>query len=153
MTDLLDHAKAELALWDATSGVEISVLTGMTDAERAYRDAPETVRQLVAEVEKLRGAAKTLGKIIDDSLWDVATATDSLDLLDENRDGDWMLIFERLAELRPARDAALAEVERLRARETKLRELAANPETYSGTGIITVRPARILAVLDAEPTR
>jgi ABC-type transporter Mla subunit MlaD len=70
-------------------------------------------KELLAEIERVKAAAKTLGKIIDDSLMDVARATDSLDLLDEDRDGDWMLIFERLAALRPDRDAARAEVARL----------------------------------------
>lgn len=77
-------------------------------AELSYAD-------LVAEIEKLRRAAKTLGKIIDDSLTDVLKATDSHDLIGEDGDGDWMVVFERLMELRPARDVALAEVERLRA--------------------------------------
>lgn len=72
------------------------------------------IPELIAELEKLRRAAKTLGKIIDDSLTDVLKATDSNDLIGENGDGDWMLVFERLAELRPARDAALAELEALR---------------------------------------
>jgi hypothetical protein len=72
-------------------------------------------RELVAEMERLQSAAKTLGKIINDSLTDVLKATDSYDVIGEDGDGDWMLVFERLMELRPARDAALAEVERVRA--------------------------------------
>lgn len=73
------------------------------------------IRDAIARIEKLQSAAKTLGKIINDSLMDVAKATNSLDLLDEDRDGDWMLIFERLAELRPQRDEARAQVDRVRA--------------------------------------
>jgi hypothetical protein len=78
-------------------------------------EARSLVPELVAEVVKLRRAGKTLGKVIDDSLTDVVNATDSHDLIGEDGDGDWMLVFERLAELRTARDAALAEVEELRA--------------------------------------
>lgn len=43
-----------------------------------------------------------------------------------------------------------AEVERLRATVERVRELAGNPETYSGTGVVTVTPRRILAALDAD---
>lgn len=75
------------------------------------REAPG----LVAEVERARAAAKTLGKIIDDTLTDVREATGSDDLIGADGDGDWMAVFERLAELRPARDAARAEVDRVRA--------------------------------------
>lgn len=77
--------------------------------------ARELVPELIAEVERLQGAAKTLGKIIEDTLTDVKNATNSQDLIGEDGDGDWMAVFERLAELRPARDAARAEVDRLKA--------------------------------------
>ncbi|MBP3087014.1 hypothetical protein [Mycolicibacterium fortuitum] len=43
-----------------------------------------------------------------------------------------------------------AEVERLRATVERVRELAHNPETWSGTGVVTVTPRRILAALDAD---
>lgn len=77
--------------------------------------ARELVPALIAEVERVRGACKTLGKHLDATLTDVKNATDSHDLIGEDGDGDWMLVFERLAELRPARDAARAEVDQLKA--------------------------------------
>lgn len=111
------------------------------------------IRDAIARIEKLQSAAKTLGKIIDDSLMDVARATDSLDLLDEYRDGDWMLIFERLAELRPARDAALADVERMRVREANLRSIGERLCDMEGQRVANwnaVLGREILAALDAE---
>lgn len=103
---------AESILFDGSGE---TMVYGLPDNDGEFiADARTLVPELVAALERLKEAAKTLGKHLDASLMDVARATDSLDLLDEDRDGDWMLIFERLAELRPARDAALAEVERLR---------------------------------------
>jgi hypothetical protein len=54
MPDIIDRAKESLDLWDKTIGVEIEITYGMTAAEDAYRNAPELVRELVAEVERLR---------------------------------------------------------------------------------------------------
>ncbi|AEJ93023.1 hypothetical protein I5H93_gp053 [Mycobacterium phage SuperGrey] len=61
----VERAKADMELWDRTPCVEIEVLTGMTAAEDAYRRAPETVAELVAEVERLR--AEKLGLEISES--------------------------------------------------------------------------------------
>ncbi len=53
MSDLTDRAKQALELWDKTTGVEITVFTGMVDAEAAYYAAPELVRDLLAEIVRL----------------------------------------------------------------------------------------------------
>lgn len=55
-----------------------------------------------------------------------------------------------LVETHNDRADLLGEVERLRATVERVRELAHNPETYSGTGVVTVTPRRILAALDAD---
>ncbi|QNN97996.1 hypothetical protein SEA_GANDALPH_52 [Mycobacterium phage Gandalph] len=65
MSDVVERAKADMELWGRTPCVEIEVLTGMTAAEDAYRRAPETVAELVAEVERLR--AEKLGLEISES--------------------------------------------------------------------------------------
>lgn len=57
MTGVVERAQAALELWDNTFGVEINVSYGMVAAEQAYRDAPELVRDLAAEVERLRAKA------------------------------------------------------------------------------------------------
>ncbi|AIM50998.1 hypothetical protein SEA_MODRAGONS_55 [Mycobacterium phage Modragons] len=54
MSDVVERAKADMELWGRTPCVEIEVVTGMTAAEDAYRRAPETVAELVTEVERLR---------------------------------------------------------------------------------------------------
>jgi hypothetical protein len=54
MSDVVERANQSLDLWDHTSGVEIEILTGMVAAEDAYYNAPDLVRELVAEVERLR---------------------------------------------------------------------------------------------------
>ncbi|AAN12451.1 hypothetical protein PBI_CHE8_53 [Mycobacterium phage Che8] len=56
MSDVVERAKADMELWGRTPCVEIEVVTGMTAAEDAYRRAPETVAELVTEVERLRAA-------------------------------------------------------------------------------------------------
>lgn len=54
MSDIVDRAKAALELWDHTYNVSIEVHTGMYAAEDAYRNAPDMVSELVAEVKRLR---------------------------------------------------------------------------------------------------
>ncbi|OHU64046.1 hypothetical protein [Mycobacteroides chelonae] len=52
MSELTDRAKESLHLWDGAD-VEMFVRYGYNEAETAYRQAPELVTQLVAEVEQL----------------------------------------------------------------------------------------------------
>lgn len=52
--DVTDRARAALQDWDRTYSVEIFVRDGMTASETHYRNAPELVRELLAEVERLR---------------------------------------------------------------------------------------------------
>lgn len=51
MSELLDRARESLRLWDGCD-VEMFVRYGYDDAETAYRQAPELVTQLIAEVER-----------------------------------------------------------------------------------------------------
>ena len=53
MSELINRAKRYINLWDNASCVEIEILTGMVDARDAYYAAPDLVRELVAEVERL----------------------------------------------------------------------------------------------------
>ena len=57
MSELISRAKRYIDLWDNTTCVEIEVLTGMVDARDAYYAAPDLVRELVAEVERLQSQA------------------------------------------------------------------------------------------------
>ena len=53
MSDVVERAKDALSLWDKTIGVEIEITYGMEAAKEAYENAPEMVRELVAEIERL----------------------------------------------------------------------------------------------------
>ena len=64
-----------------------------------------------AEVEKLRRGGKELGRIIERQCRDVLNITGLHHLIGPDGDGDWGLVWERLAEMA----AAGAEVEKLRA--------------------------------------
>ncbi|MFV8049895.1 hypothetical protein [Mycobacterium sp. 48b] len=57
------------------------------------------VAELVAEVERLRSACKTLGGIVESQCQMVLNITGLHHLVDETGDGDWGLIWEKLAEL------------------------------------------------------
>ena len=76
MSDIVERAKVDLALWDATTGVVIEVRTGLVAAEDAYRNAPELVRELVAEVERLQHELRDAARRIKAFAKDCATHGD-----------------------------------------------------------------------------
>jgi hypothetical protein len=75
---------------------------------------------LVNEVEKLRRGGKELGRIIERQCRDVLNITGLHHLIGPDGDGDWGLVWERLAEMA----AAGAEVEKLRGALETIRGLA-----------------------------
>lgn len=56
MSELIDRARESLRLWDGAD-IEMFVRCGYCDAETAYRQAPELVTQLIAEIERLEKRA------------------------------------------------------------------------------------------------
>ncbi|OBF14430.1 hypothetical protein [Mycolicibacterium conceptionense] len=66
---------------------------------REYRYLVDELVRQSAEVERLRGACKTLGQIIENQCQMVLNITGLHNLVDETGDGDWGLIWEKLAEL------------------------------------------------------
>jgi hypothetical protein len=64
------------------------------------------VERLTKELEKTSRAAQTLGRIIEQQCRDVLDATGMHPVIDEDGDGDWELVWERLAEMGRARKAA-----------------------------------------------
>lgn len=65
------------------------------------------VRELVAELERARRACKTLSETVEKQCRMALDASGLHHLIDEDGDGDWGLVWERLAEHK-------AEVEKLR---------------------------------------
>ena len=59
----------------------------------------EVKAEAIADTEKVRQAARTLGKIIDDQCRDVLEITGAYDLVGEDGDGDWGAVWDRLREL------------------------------------------------------
>lgn len=58
------------------------------------------VPELVAEVERVKSAAKTLGEIIESQCRMALDATGLHHLIDETGDGDWGAVWENLLEMR-----------------------------------------------------
>lgn len=84
----------------------------------------ERITELEAELEKQKRGGRTLGKTIDRTLKDVVAAVGVEDMIDEDGDGDYAAVFEKLFELRPARDAAIARAEKAEATITRVRAYA-----------------------------
>jgi hypothetical protein len=90
MSDLTDRIRSEASIADRP---------GQHDRLEAI--AVE-VEALTAERDRLKRGGRTLGKTLDYWLLLVADVTNSRDMLDEDGDGDWALIAERLAAMKVA---------------------------------------------------
>lgn len=90
------------AIWTASRNDEGTIsVTGANVVARAVLAVADAEQaELRAEIERLRRGAQTLGKIIDDQCRMVLDATGLHDLVDEDGDGDWGAIWDRLFELR-----------------------------------------------------
>lgn len=106
-----------------------------------------------AEVEKLRRGGKELGRIIERQCRDVLNITGLQHLIGPDGDGDWGLVWERLAEMA----AAGAEVEKLRAALETIKAITTASELAHKIAVdlcggtpspFTVVGADILAVIE-----
>lgn len=106
-----------------------------------------------AEVEKLRRGGKELGRIIERQCRDVLNITGLHHLIGPDGDGDWGLVWERLAEMA----AAGAEVEKLRAALETIKAITTASELAHKIAVdlcggtpspFTVVGADILAVIE-----
>ena len=71
----------------------------MTADAEFIAQARTLIPELIAEVETLRRGGKELGRIIESQCQMVLNITGLHDVIDEDGDGDWGLVWEKLAEL------------------------------------------------------
>lgn len=143
MTDL-DHPLDLAAIRAEVDDVNLERAVGNFAVARHLA----TILALCDEVEKLRGAARTLGKSLDAELTDILNATNSQDLIGDDGDGDWMLVHERLHALGSNLASARTENARLRAVIAKVEKaLDQHPECdqYSPNDVITCGWKRAVA--------
>ena len=117
-------------VWTADGDRFISAPVRIADAN-LIANAPTWLAELVervkvaeAEVKRVREAAHTLGKIIDNQCRDVLDITGAHDLIDADGDGDWGVIWDLLreqAQKGQRAEAAEAAIERVRALADRLK--------------------------------
>ena len=88
---------------------------GCSTAVAMAEDPDNGLVLLLAELERTKRGARELGRILDRTLRDALDASGRHDAIEEDGDGDWGVVWETLAELRPRAEKAEAENERLRA--------------------------------------
>lgn len=106
----------------------------------------ERVKVAEAEVKRVREAAHTLGKIIDNQCRDVLDITGAHDLIDADGDGDWGVIWDLLreqAQKGQRAEAAEAAIERVRAAVERA-------ETRGGGYAGILHGSEILRALDGD---
>lgn len=91
----------------------------MSTSERDKVNLLAEVDRLTGERDVLKRGGAQLGRIIDRHVEWVLDATDMHDAIDEDGDGDWELIWEKLAALRPDRDQLQARLDKVRALHRK----------------------------------
>jgi len=97
------------AIWEASRADE-----GTISATGADHVASAVMVVADEEQETLRRGGHQLGRIVDRQCRDVLDATGLHHLINKDGDGDWALVWERLAELRPRLERAETEIDMLR---------------------------------------
>lgn len=116
---------------------------GYQEASSRQGDLLRALAAANAEVEKLRRGGKELGRIIERQCRDVLNITGLHHLIGPDGDGDWGLVWERLAEMA----AAGAEVEKLRGAMETIRELCRDTGEFQARAKhLHAGSARLLAV-------
>ena len=139
-------------VWTADGDRFISAPVRIADAN-LIANAPTWLAELVervkvaeAEVKRVREAAHTLGKIIDNQCRDVLDITGAHDLIDADGDGDWGVIWDLLreqAQKGQRAEAAEAAIERVRAAVERA-------ETRGGGYAGILHGSEILRALDGD---
>lgn len=106
-----------------------------------------------AELAKLKRGANTLGELHTKTLKWVIEASNSEDLINDDGDGDWEIVWDRLFQLRPELDAATARAEKAEAANARVATLADDLVKLKRGGFTTTNAAvadRIRAALEGE---
>lgn len=90
-------------------------------APREDEDPNEALAKTYERAERAERACRTLGKVVEDQCRDALNATGLHHLIGEDGDGDWMAVWENLAELRPRAEKAESDRDALRERIEALR--------------------------------
>ena len=135
----------------AALGDKIMHTNGSGDRNRAYaahvalvveQHTNRRITALEAELEKQKRGGRTIGKAIDRTLKWVIEASNSEDLIGDDGDGDWEIVWDRLFQLRPARDAAIARAEKAEAAIARVRgEVSAYSEIIPAVALADLRAA------------
>jgi len=123
------------AIWETSRADESTIsVTGADIVARAVMAVADAEQaELQAELALFKRGGKTLGHTIE---WQCKAALDATGLhhlIDEDGDGDWALVWEHLAELKPRAEAAEAKVARV---EAALRLLDGEHITPQGASIL-----------------
>src|SRR5690625_557993 len=78
------------------------------DAEFIAAANPTAILRLIEDLRRTKSGARTLGRIIEQQNRDALDASGMHHVVDETGDGDWEVVWEALALLRPERDALAA---------------------------------------------
>lgn len=126
----------------ATGTIFADTLTFHEDAEFIAAANPATILRLIEDLRRTKSGARTLGRIIEQQNRDALDASGMHHVVDETGDGDWEVVWEALALLRPERDA-------LAARLAAVEDLADETER---AGDPLLRLDRLRAALSTAPT-
>ena len=116
------------------------------DAEFIAAANPATILRLIEELRRTKSGARTLGRIIEQQNRDALDASGMHHVVDETGDGDWEVVWEALALLRPERDELAARLAAIEALADRWRHCGdpGDPRRQAATAL--------RAVLSAAPT-
>lgn len=110
------------------------------------------IAELEAELEKQKRGGRTLGKTIDRTLKWVIEASNSEDLIGDDGDGDWEIVWDRLFQLRPNLDAAIDRAEKAEAAIARVITVleAAEKSVPDDWGVTYIYTSQLRAALEGE---
>lgn len=110
------------------------------------------IAELESELEKQKHGGRTLGKAIDRTLKWVVEASNSEDLIGDDGDGDWEIVWDRLFQLRPDLDAANARAEKAEATVARVITAleAAEKSVPDDWGVTYIYTSQLRAALEGE---